>query len=223
MTKGAKKIVKVPCNNCAHPTNHRIVATRETRDDDDEDTWGLYLDTRSEMLECCGCAEVKLRQTIVFSEDPEEPIIKFFPPAVSRRSPTWLSRLPPKFRHLMKEVYEALHADSCMLAMMGVRTLIDMVIVKEVGDQGNFPKGVEALKERGLVSSKNAEFLATAIDAGSAAAHRGHRPDIRQVNTAMDITENLLQAVYALGSAAAELKKITPPRPPRAKKVGTGL
>jgi hypothetical protein len=54
--------------------------------------------------------------------------------------------------------------------------------------------------------------LEVALDAGSAAAHRGYRPKLEHVQMVMDVVENLFQATYVSGKAAVELKKFTPPR-----------
>ena len=69
-----------------------------------------------------------------------------------------------------------------------------------------------ALREEGFLSARNSEVITAALEAGSAAAHRGHAASVAEVNQVMDIVENLLQAVHVLESSAAELKNSTPPR-----------
>jgi hypothetical protein len=58
----------------------------------------------------------------------------------------------------------------------------------------------------------NLEVLDAALDTGSAAAHRGHAPEISEVDNAMDIVENVLHPVYVLPKRAQVLKATTPPR-----------
>ena len=70
-----------------------------------------------------------------------------------------------------------------------------------------------AAETAGVIGSKNRDVLAVALDAGSAAAHRGYQATADDVNAVMDIVENLLQAVYHLESLADRLKNTTPPRP----------
>jgi hypothetical protein len=164
------------------------------------------------MLECCGCETVTLRHTNVFSEDPE-PNVKYYPPSVSRRMPLWRKKLDDyKLRAVVGEVYSALGTDCRRLAMMGARTVVDMVLTDKVGDVGSFTKKLEKLEQVGFVSRQSREFLAAALDAGNAAAHRGFQPSKEQLNHVMDIVENVLQAVYVLQGAAAELRKTTPRR-----------
>ncbi|RZL03864.1 MAG: DUF4145 domain-containing protein [Rubrivivax sp.] len=112
---------------------------------------------------------------------------------------------------MLEEVYTALHADSRRLAMMGARALIDMVITKTVGDQGTFGKGLDELKKRELISKPDRTIIDAAIDAGSAAMHRGHQPTIDGVNVVIDIVERMIHAEI-LEAKAKELAASTPPR-----------
>jgi hypothetical protein len=60
--------------------------------------------------------------------------------------------------------------------------------------------------------------LEAALDAGNAAAHRGHAAKPEEVEIVMDIVENMLHSVYVLHDAAQKLKKSTPLRPARKPK-----
>jgi hypothetical protein len=100
---------------------------------------------------------------------------------------------------------------------MGARTLVDMAILDKVGDVGTFEQKLKALEDQGFVSQRNREVLEAALDAGNAAAHRGHGFKAEEVNQVMDIVENLLQAIYVLESAAQKIKSVTPPRKKKTK------
>jgi hypothetical protein len=97
--------------------------------------------------------------------------------------------------------------------MMGARALVDMLIVEKVGDVGTFKQKLDTLAAGEFIGATQVEILDAALDAGSAAAHRGHTPSESEVNAVMDIVENLLNAVYVLPDIAKSLKKTTPPRP----------
>jgi len=97
--------------------------------------------------------------------------------------------------------------------MMGARALLEMLMVQKVGDVGSFKQKLKKLEAGGFVSAHNVEILDAALDAGSAATHRGHKPEEFEVDTVMDIVENLLQAVYVLPRMAQTLKETTPRRP----------
>lgn len=112
----------------------------------------------------------------------------------------------------MKQVYSALDSNSRALALMGARAVVDIVLVEKVGDNGGFAQQLKAAETAGVIGSKNRRILEAALDAGSAAAHRGYQATADDVNAVIDIVENLLQAVYHLESLADRLKQSTPAR-----------
>jgi hypothetical protein len=190
------------------------LAARTTHDfeGDEDDPQSFPLETiRYAMLECCGCETISLRYDYTFLPTNETET-RYYPPRVFRRPPTWVNDLPKSLTSLFREVYRALADDSRTLAAMGARTLVDMVILEKVGDRGTFAQKLQALEGQGLIGRLHREQLEAALDAGSAAAHRGFAPSAKTLGQVMDIVENLLQAVYVLSRAASELKKGTPPR-----------
>jgi hypothetical protein len=219
MATSEPKIERAHCNECGHKTKHYVVGTRVQRgselyqhhpyDPGVELEWSTTYD----LLECCGCETVSIKRTYWFSEfNPGEEEVEYYPPRLSRRPPNWLKRLPEDVQALMQEVYAALQADSRRLAMMGARAVLDVFIVSKVGDVGSFQKKLDALQQEGYVSSRNRKVLEAALDVGSAAAHRGHQPDVEEVNQVIDIVENVLHADL-LEPSADQLKQSTPPRP----------
>jgi hypothetical protein len=120
--------------------------------------------------------------------------------------------LPDEIRRLLEEVYRALATQCPTLAAMGARAVLDVVITAKVADVGSFPKKLKALEREGFIGRRNREYLAAALDAGSAAAHRGHRPSGDELQRVMDIVENLLQAVYVLPESGKLLAASTPRR-----------
>lgn len=92
------------------------------------------------------------------------------------------------------------------------------MIVRLVGDVGTFKEKLKTLESRGWMGEKQTTFLFSALDAGSASAHRGHLPSERVMNMVMDILENVLQAAFVLGKHGVEIRKSTPPRPSRKSK-----
>src|ERR1043165_8480659 len=120
------KRTKATCNVCGHETVHEVVKQVETWDEVPE----YQIDWRDvyEMLQCRGCEAVTMRHSHYFSEDPEGPTVRYYPPRVARKTPKWQSDLPNELRELLDEVYLALHADSRRLALMGARTVVDMVL-----------------------------------------------------------------------------------------------
>jgi hypothetical protein len=210
------KIEKAHCNKCLHETKHYVIAKRvpsgrEAADPHDpycryEISWS----TTYTMLECCGCESISLRRQFYFSEwnEIEE---EYYPPQISRQLPKWHEQLPAEWQELLKEVYAALHADSRRLTLMGARALADLYMTEQLGDIGGFAQKIKKLEEKGLISKPNKTFLEAALEAGHAAAHRGHKAKANEVDQVIDIVENLLQS-HVLKDVGKSLKAATPPR-----------
>ena len=62
--------------------------------------------------------------------------------------------------------------------------------------------------------------MEAAVDAGHAASHRAHTPSNSELETVMDIVENVIQSDL-LEESAKELKKGTPPKASAMKVNGT--
>ena len=209
-------IERIHCNTCRQNTHHERVCKVVDAVTTEYDV-GRFIEcvTRSETFQCCGCHDVLLRRTRFLEGFPKTLNVQYFPPAVSRHQPSWIwsALLPKGLPDVIHEIYRSLDANNHRLPMMGARTLIDMLMVDRVGDAGRFDEKLKKLEALGVVSARNREVLAAALDVGSAAAHRGHAPKTDEVNAVMDIVENLLHAVYVLPKMAEDLKKTTPPRP----------
>jgi len=94
---------------------------------------------------------------------------------------------------------------------MGARALIDLFITSQIGDVGGFELKLEQLVAKGFLSEKNRDILQVALEAGHAAAHRGHKPSKEDCERVIDIVENLIQ-FHVLRESARSLKKSVPAR-----------
>ena len=201
--------VWIHCNDCRSRTKHILVKRiRSSGEDNDQ---GFRWSTTWDVLQCRGCEEVVLRRVFWFSENENEQE-NFFPPRVSRWTPSWAAFLPSDIKRLLEEVYRALQADSSSIGMMGARSIIEATMISKVGDLGTFADNLKGMEEAGVLSRTNRQFLEVALDAGNATIHRGHRPDADQLNTVMDIVENLLQSVFVLEKPTKRLKGAIPRR-----------
>jgi hypothetical protein len=209
----ANTMFRVHCNACRHETKHILLNSRKTKDEEFLEDYGmLKWENTYETLECCGCESVVLRHSNYFAQ-ADETTVKHYPPRVSRSTPKWQCDLPGSIDSLLDEIYKSLYSDGRRLAIMGARTIVDIVMREKIGeDKGSFGANLEALEKHGVIGRKNRQFLAAALDAGSAASHRGYLPKPEDVNHVMDIVENRLEAAYILDNAAKSLKHATPPR-----------
>jgi len=207
------KKTKAHCNTCLGERNHEILFTEETRWSDDE--YDIFVDDKYEMLKCGGCDNVILRHTSWFSEVPE-PTVCFYPPAMFRKEPHWvhdLSGAKAGFaRRLLKEIYIGIQNDMKMTATMGVRALMEYVMIDSVGDQGSFEGNLTKFTKQGFISDKQRTILDAVLEAGHATIHRSYQPSDEDLQTCVDIAESVLQNVYVHPEKAAELTKRVPKR-----------
>jgi len=116
---------------------------------------------------------------------------------------------------MLREIYGATNAGYLRLTAAGVRSLIDQVMNEIVGDCGNFTQKLEAFTLHGYLSPRERDRIGQVIDAGHAAIHRGHEPQLTDVTIMLDITEHMSLSVYVHDQAGQKLKGSTPARPPR--------
>jgi hypothetical protein len=120
---------------------------------------------------------------------------------------------------MFAEVYEALWGGQHRLALMGVRALLEQVMILKVGDQGSFAKNLEAFCEKGFVSRVEKEAMDAVLDAGHASMHRMYKPTESDLKIALDIAEGIFAAIYVHENAARELLGRVPKRLPSGKVV----
>ncbi len=99
-----------------------------------------------------------------------------------------------------------------MLASMGVRALLELVMIDKVGDMGSFKGSLAEFTKQGFVSAKQAEILETVLETGHATIHRSFRPDSADLDTCIDIAEGVLLSVYVHPDQAALLATRVPKR-----------
>lgn len=207
------KIEWIHCNCCLHQTKHSILAEHKHEEKGPEEEWGyLWWETKYTLFTCCGCESVTLRRHHTFSEWEGQSEIEFYPPQVSRQLPKWHDELPCEIDELLSEIYTALHSNSRRLALMGVRTVIDMFVLDKIGDVGTFRQKLQALVDGGYLGSQQRDILNVALEAGNAAAHRGYKPSSEVLSHAIDVVESLLQS-YALEKVSNSVKEKIPFRP----------
>ncbi|MFH0920813.1 MAG: DUF4145 domain-containing protein [Fibrobacterota bacterium] len=107
---------------------------------------------------------------------------------------------------LHNEIYKTLSVDAHVLAMMGIRSLIDEIIKIKLGVDGTFKQNLESFYEKRHISEPDKKTIETVLGLGHAATHRGHVPKKEDVNAALDICETLMQTVIINPIKAGQLK-----------------
>lgn len=224
------KIVKEHCNRCTGSTNHEILY-QNTIDYSEEidDRFSVNGSDTYELLKCCGCDSVQFRHTSWFSEycEPDgSPYIdvKCYPPPTFRQEPVWLYSLKLSNKevlfpdlnepiiNLFKEIYIALQNSAPQLAALGIRALIEAIMIDKIGDNGRFEKNIELFENEGFISKKQRLAISPILEFGHAAMHRGYRPLISEVVNIMDVTESIIETIYINENKLSDITKNIPER-----------
>lgn len=181
-----------------------------------------------DLFRCCGCERVVFRHRSWDSEDydPEtgrpEICDRYYPPPTFRNLPSWINELSFITIHdcsifdLMYEISIALQNDAPRLATMGIRALLEIVMIDSVGDNGNFTANLKAFQDKGYISQKQKDVIEPIIEAGHATIHRSFSPTKTDVVQLMDVTESIIEAIYI---NELRVKKLAGKIPKRQKKV----
>jgi len=171
------------------------------------------------IFKCAGCDDVKMKMEIWNSEITDvdnNPIVTdfFYPPSIYRPKPKWFWLIDRNWHiaKLFDEVYMAIHNSANALASMGIRSIIESVMIDKVSDSGTFAKNLKNFQEKGYVSRIQVDALTVALELGHASIHRGHVPEEYQVSIALDITEALVHQLYVVPETAEFARKNIPAR-----------
>jgi len=160
---------------------------------------------------CLGCEKLTFKHILRALPTKEYDQIFYFPRKPVREIPKWISKLPKIYLEVLHEVYASVQEGLHILALSGIRTLLDIFIVSKIGDIGSFKQKIEKLITTGIITSSKATVLEAAIEAGNASSHRGYKPDKETVFQILDIVENLLQSEI-VDRPVSQIKQKTPTR-----------
>lgn len=221
------------CPTCGAGKHADTVALHEKRYDvEDVGVWGK---TEYRILQCRGCEEIYFETTETFSEDVHykkhpvtgevEPYLQerksYWPVPTKRDQPEWAQDLIGVDRplsDLLDDVYGCLNAGLPVPAAIAVRTVFDRASeLLDVDASLTFKVKLAELVAKGTVGQQEREMLSSLTDAGSAAAHRGWRPDNAKLGTMVSILETFLHRAFILPKQAQALSGAVPPLPSRKK------
>ncbi len=217
---------QVHCNKCLGERNHKIVFFEQKDWDSEIDANGngCYGGEIWSLLRCLGCEDTRLRHQYWHSEDTDvdgtpNTYTNFYPPSVTRQKPIWQREFFPfalklfELNGLSDEIYDALGVGAYRLATMGIRALVERIMIDAVGDRGRFENNISAFFEAGFVAPKQQDtFKNILIEAGHAAMHRNFKPDAEAVNTLLDMVEGIMRSIYYEPMVAEQVNKAIPRR-----------
>jgi hypothetical protein len=123
-----------------------------------------------------------------------------------------------KFHDLLEEIYTATQNDLPRLALMGIRALLEQVMILKVGDHRSFRENLKKFHEGGYISVIQFDALDRILDAGHAVIHRGFAPEKGDLDTALDVMEGILAVIYVHDRDTKWLKipeRSSPVKPPK--------
>ncbi len=205
--------VTAPCSHCFIETHQNVLHSARLDLDEYGENVEIY-----KLLQCAGCRSISMAKDCYYFEDFQ---VRYYPPPAKRKMPSWQflpEVLPHKSAVLLDEIYEAMRGGQYRLAVMGIRALLEQLMISKVGDHGSFKENVNAFCDKGYISNvKQRDQLNDILEAGHATMHRNFNPTERDVSIALDITENILSTINVNGEATASVADRIPPRPPRTK------
>lgn len=185
--------VLVHCNRCHAETRHALRGECKKTDNYFDEEYRIeirFAETYS-LLQCQVCGQGRL-QVVMWNSENEYSNPILLPSPECRRPPEWLDAIEPPLCVLLKEIYRALDAGMYAIALMGVRSVLDLWVSEQTSFTNNFPRKIQELVRLGTLSTKQGKTLGHVFDAGSAAAHRGYAPSLADALSAIDAVENIL-------------------------------
>jgi hypothetical protein len=215
--------INAPCARCLRLTFHKVLHAVEKEEDDGiSGTIKGYF----RLIECLGCEAVSMAIKTDWDGEVDE---QFYPSPISRKKPDWLLDLQmgwigdqnfAQIGGLFDEVYECVRGGQHRLATMGIRAILENMMIGKVGDQGSFIRNLDAFSEKGYISLVQRDVMSDILDAGHAAMHRDYKPSILDLKVALDITEGIFSAIFVHAEKARGVAQRVParsPRPPKEK------
>ena len=233
------KVKKAECSQCGGERNCDIIGNYDDMYSDEH----MDACTSWYLMKCRGCDHVFVQTVSGNSEDYDfgydetgqetmiyHETIKYWPALSKRKKPEWISDYGaievPNTGNLdeaLAELYSALNNDLYALASIGVRTAFDIAAeLLGVDPEETFASKLKNLVKEGHIGKVDKERLEVLVEAGGASAHRGWKPNAKELSLLMDILESFLYHAFVLPHRKtvleAETKKMKAAIPPRKKK-----
>lgn len=216
MAEGAK-VAHAPCSSCVRKTRHDILFETHQQDEETNDTYV--------MMSCGGCSTISMGHQRLWINDGSIDH-KYYPSPVSRKMPTWMffwsiglgkGKGDAAIGAVMMEVYQAVDGGQYRLAAMGIRALLEQVMIQKVGDLKTFDMKLDEFQKQGYISVIQRDAMQTTLEVGHATMHRGFVPDEKDLTLALDIVEGVLAPIYEHRTEAEKMADRVPPRKPPLK------
>ncbi|MBI1980430.1 MAG: DUF4145 domain-containing protein [Methylocystis sp.] len=213
------KETKAPCSSCLQVTTHKVLFETSTTDED----WDQAQFTESfSLLQCAGCQHISMKHSLKYLDDRSAQN-HYYPPPTSRKKPAWwlyfgMAENEKPLSDLLWEIYQTVEGGQHRLAAMGVRALLEQIMILKIGDQGTFTGNLDALQRAGYISTVQHDTMRNILDVGDAAIHRGFKPKEEELNLVLDIMEAIIGTIFHHSEESGKLLNRVPPRARQPKK-----
>lgn len=211
----ALKTIQAPCSECVRKTRHAILFETHQHNEETIDTYV--------MMSCGGCSTISMGHQRLWIHDSSKDH-RYYPSPVSRKMPSWMflwslglgqAKGDAVIGAVMMEVYQAVDGGQNRLAAMGIRALLEQVMIQKIGDLQGFNTKLDAFQKAGFISAIQRDAMRATLDVGDAAMHRGFVPTEKDLTLALDIVEGVLAPIYEHQTEAEKMADRVPPRAPK--------
>lgn len=207
---------RVVCANCIAETRHKILISVDVKGAAYD--WDYHYNNSYQIVECQGCDSLSFRKVHTNSEDYfvdpdtneyfDSAKIDIYPSRVEGRSELKHTHfLPINVRQIYGETHLALCSKQPILAVIGIRALVETVCNGKGATGKDLEKRIDNLVDLGILTSQSAELLHSLRILGNEAAHEVKVQDEQTLSLTMDVVEQLLNNVYILPAVTAKLPK----------------
>lgn len=208
---------KIACSECVGITRHKVLQSIDVDGHDDYGSWDFFYSDNFQIIQCQGCDFISFRKFHIDSEDQGyddngEPFnletIEIYPSRIAGRQKLNDSHfLPLNIRQIYAETHTALCSRQPILAVIGIRALVETVCKDNGATGGNLEQRIDNLIMKGVLTTQNAELLHSLRILGNEGAHEVKIQDEKTLGLAMTVVEQLLNNVYILPAITAKLPK----------------
>ena len=153
-------------------------------------------------VKCAGCDNISLVNYYSDDSDPEGTTL-VYPARQLRQKPKWFNKMIwGKFSgnhniyEYLTEIYKSLDNDNYRLCAMGIRSLVEHILINKVSDNGRFNENLKLFLEKGHVTNLQHATLEKVIEIGHAVTHRGYSPERHSIESMLDVAEHLIDGLY---------------------------
>lgn len=193
---------KAFCNNCKGLRNHSDLFEKKIRDDDD----GFPSIEKYLVIQCMGCENISFMKIYgdisMVDYDQEgnaeyyydETIYPYFLEKGNELKS--LYHLPPTIKIIYEETINAFKANSYILTAGGLRAIIEAICNHLKIKNDNLEKRIEALQNKGFITSNEAKRIHSIRFLGNDALHEIAKPQKQHLYILLEIVNHLLANLF---------------------------